>query len=225
MCVEVNMFRNQQFIEALRLDSGLKRTDVVGADFKLGNGYELDDYIEKSEEIKVDEMWPSINVIFMVNTTTQDGPDAHYWGIPKDIGPTVIYYNETFFKNAGVTVISVFEEDLEAFNNGSPDSRGKTKQEYGLTSTVKVKGYFEADGKKVFNNKIAMSWDETVALSLQVQNNSNAQYGFFTEWWFNYGWSVGGDCQYIPSSDLSIMAVLGIHINGSTPNIWSIQKN
>jgi ABC-type glycerol-3-phosphate transport system substrate-binding protein len=198
--------------EALRLGlQGSRGPDVVyvgDADFKalaeLGYLLELDDYIEKSEEIKVDEMWPSsINrYLYDVNTTTQDGPDAHYWGIPKDIGPTVIYYNETFFKNAGVTVISVFEEDLEAFNNGSPDSRGKTKQEYGLTSTVKVKGYFEADGKKVFNNKIAMSWDETVALSLQVQNNSNAQYGFFTEWWFNYGWSVGGDCiQYIPSSD------------------------
>ena len=49
-----------------------------------------------------------------------------------------------------------------------------------------------------------MSWDEVVELSNVLQNsmtNANA-YGYFTEWWFNYGWSVGGDCiEFIPSSD------------------------
>ena len=70
----------------------------------------------------------------------------------RDIGPTVIYYNETYFNEAGVTVISVAADDLEDFNNGEKDSRGKTKADYGITGEVKEKGYFELDGKKWFNN-------------------------------------------------------------------------
>lgn len=65
----------------------------------------------------------------------------------------------------------------------------------------------------VFNNRISMNWDEIEDLSMLFTGayNPNAQsrdetddnrkvtdygttYGFFTEWWFNYGWSVGGDC-------------------------------
>lgn len=198
--------------DALRLGlQGSRGPDVVyvgDADYKalaeLGFLLPLDSYLENSDEIIIEEMWPaSINrYLYDVDTTTSTGPNARYWGIPKDIGPTVVYYNETFFKNANITIISVYPEDLAAFNAGEPDSRGKTKAEYGLTSEVKQKGYFELDGKKVFNNKIAMNWEETVTASLQVQNNSTAQYGFFTEWWFNYGWSVGGDViQYIPTDN------------------------
>ncbi len=198
--------------DALKLGlQGSRGPDVVyvaDGDYKalaeLGFLLPLDKYVETSEYINPEEMWDaSLNRYkYDVNTTTQDGPDAHYWAVPKDVGPTVIYYNETFFKAAGITVISVFPEDLAAFNDGAADARGKTKTEYGITGTVKNKGYFELGGKKYFNNKIGMSWDETVAASRVVQNGSNAQHGFFTEWWFNYGWSVGGDViQYIPTND------------------------
>lgn len=61
---------------------------------------------------------------------------------------------------------------------------------------------------KVFNASIAMNWDETEDLAqlLTLAKNKNTHgrreargevattYGYFTEWWFNYGWSVGGDC-------------------------------
>src|SRR5690554_3495023 len=138
--------------DALRLGlQGTRGPDVVyvnDADYKalaeLGYLLPLDSYLEASDEINVDEMWPSsINrYLYDVDTTTSTGPNAKYWGIPKDIGPTVIYYNETFFNQAGITVISVYPEDLDAFNNGAADSRGKTKDDYGLTSQVKQKGYF-----------------------------------------------------------------------------------
>lgn len=198
--------------DALRLGlQGTRGPDVVyvgDSDFKalaeLGYLLQLDEYIENSEYINVDEMWPSsINrYLYDVTTKTSDGPNAHYWGIPKDIGPTVIYYNETFFKQAGITVISVAPEDLEAFNNGATDARGKTKADYGITGEVKHKGFFELNGKLIFNNKIAMNWEETVQASLHIQENSEAKYGFFTEWWFSYGWTVGGDViQYIPTDD------------------------
>ncbi|MDR2827866.1 MAG: extracellular solute-binding protein [Acholeplasmatales bacterium] len=178
--------------------------DTVKSLSSLGFLTSLDSYIASSTEVVPSEMWDSSlnRYLYDTATTTQDGPNAHYWGAPKDVGPTVIYYNETFFKSAGITVISVAAKDLASFNAGSPDSRGKTKAEYGIEGTVKEKGYFVLDDKKVFNNQVPMSWDETVASSVQVQNNSAAADGFFTEWWFNYGWSVGGDCiQYVPKTD------------------------
>lgn len=61
---------------------------------------------------------------------------------------------------------------------------------------------------KVFNASIAMNWDEIEDLAQLLtltknKNNHNRRttrgdvattYGYYTEWWFNYGWSVGGDC-------------------------------
>ncbi|MBQ7407725.1 MAG: extracellular solute-binding protein [Clostridia bacterium] len=199
------------------LQQSKARVDILyvgDADFKsyaeLGFLEPLDEYIEKSNEINLEEMWEtSVNRFkYDTTTTTQDGPNAHYWGIPKDIGPTVVFYNETYFENAGVKVISVAAENLEAFNNGAKDSRGKTKAEYGIDGEVKEKGYFEINGEKWFNNQVPMSWDECVELSKLVQEAARKTYkdqgiyGYFTEWWFNYGWSVGGDCiEYVPTSD------------------------
>ena len=188
---------------------------VGDSDFKsfAEQGYlePLDNYLANSKEVVIDEMWAtSVNRFkYDTTTTTQDGPDAHYWGIPKDIGPTVVYYNETYFNNAGVKVFSVAAENLAAFNGGAKDSRGKTKAEYGIVGTVKEKGYFvDGAGQKWFNNQVPMSWDECVTLSTLVQDVNRVRYdndkiyGYYTEWWFNYGWSVGGDCiEYVPSSD------------------------
>ena len=169
----------------------------------------LDEYIENSQEVVIEDMWEtSMNrYLYDVNTTTQDGPDAHYWGIPKDIGPTVIYYNETLFNQAGVKVLSVAAADLAAFNAGGEDARGNTKTELGLVGTVKEKGYFVDDeGQKWFNNQVPMSWEECVTLSTLLQDairpTKESFYGYFTEWWFNYGWSVGGDCiEYVATDD------------------------
>lgn len=175
-----------------------------------GTLYDLSSYVEKSTAYKVSDMWDSAVSRFQydVNTKSNNGPDKKYYAVPKDIGPTVVYYNETFFNNAGVKVISVAAEDLDAFNNnGAKDARGKTKSDYGINCEVKEKGYFvDNSGKKWFNNKIAMSWEETRTLAQVVQTSMRKKdskaFGFYTEWWFNYGWSVGGDCiQYIPTDD------------------------
>lgn len=175
----------------------------------------LDEYLKTSTEVNVEDMWEtSINrYLYDVNTTTQDGPDAHYYGIPKDIGPTVIFYNETHFTQAGIKVISVSADDLDAFNAGTKnDDRGQSKASLGFPDgfTVKEKGYFvDSNNQKWFNNQIPMSWEECVACAKVVQEKqrelhggSDSYYGYFTEWWFSYGWSVGGDCiEYVPRPD------------------------
>ena len=61
----------------------------------------------------------------------------------------------------------------------------------------------------VLNNRIAMNWDEVEDVSMIFSAEYNpgpssdpanpttkygTTFGYFTENWFNYGWSVGGDC-------------------------------
>ena len=149
--------------------------------------------------------------------------DATLWALPKDIGPTVIYYNVNYMEQLGITIISVPADQLDAFNAGAyVDGNGKTKSQYGITGTVKEKGYFELDGKEYFNNRVPMSWDETTALARLMQEeitpaNGASMHGFFTEWWFSYGWSVGGDCvEYVTDNDGD--GYYDFTLNDKTPN-------
>ena len=178
---------------------------------------DISDFVTKSKEYDITNMWDSAVSRFQydVETKTNDGPNKKFYAVPKDIGPTVIFYNETLFKNSGVKTISVDAADLKAFNEGAADDRGQTKASLGITDEVKEKGYFiDSKGQKWFNNQVPMSWEETVELSNVIQAKYNPDgksgiYGYFTEWWFNYGWSVGGDCiQYIPTNDSKYTGVV-----------------
>ena len=169
--------------------------------------YDITSLVENSSTYDLSKMWDNVITRYKydVNSKLSGTDSGRFYGVPKDIGPTVIYYNETEFEKAGIKIISVAKEDLDAYNNGAADDRGNTKASMGLSGvTVKEYGYFVVGGQKYFNNQIPMSWDETVEVATILQNsmsNDNA-YGYFTEWWFNYGWTVGGDCiQYIPSTD------------------------
>ncbi len=186
--------------------------------------YDLTSFIENSSVYNLDEMWSTVITRYKydVNTKLSGTESGKYYGVPKDIGPTVIYYNETEFEKAGIQIISVAAEDLDAYNNGAKDDRGHTKADMGLAGvTVKEYGYFVANGQKYFNNQVPMSWDETVEVATILQNsmsNPNA-YGYFTEWWFNYGWTVGGDCiEYIPTTDASYDGWYDFTLSDDTPN-------
>lgn len=146
---------------------------------------EDDNFLTKSGGIDIDAMWPSAVNRYRYDpvSTTSDNDDP-LWGLPKDIGPTVIYYNKTYIENAGVTIVSVPESEItEKVGTVIP----------GTTKKYSYRGFDKSE--MVFNNQIAMSWEETVELAkLIMAENQRCDYGFFTEWWFNYGWSVGGDC-------------------------------
>ena len=152
-------------------------------------------------------------------TANSDDP---LYGLPLVNDPTVLYYNRDALKAAGVICISVEAKDLADFNEGKvPDYNGKTKADYGITFNVPAKGFYRSQGNYVlakdnpdysgsswnvpnsstvliFNDRIACSWDEIEDLGMlltQAKNRSSTtKYGYYTEWWFNYGWSVGGDC-------------------------------
>lgn len=49
----------------------------------------------------------------------------------------------------------------------------------------------------MFNNRIGMNWEEQRNLlkyfTPEYNSSATTEYGFVSEYWFNYGWSVGGD--------------------------------
>lgn len=148
------------------------------------------------------------------------------YGVPFYNDVTAFYYNKTALEQAGVTVISVDPDKLDAFNNGGKDNFGKTKADYGITINVPNKGFYRSknpfvkivgvnnganwkkpssDEKMIFNERISTSWDEIEDLGMILTKTHNesspTDYGFYTEWWFSYSWSVGGDCQEDLSGD------------------------
>lgn len=175
------------------------------------------------------------------NTSGKNDP---LYGLPLDTKPSAIYYNESMFEKAGIIVISVDEADMDAWNAGEiADKRGQYKSDFAkLTGvTVPKKGYYrsrfpyvadkggtwskpESNETLVFNNRIAMNWDEMEDLAMlfspkqnpsaKSQFGNQLEYGMFTEWWFNYGWSVGGNCL----QDLSGNGDWNFSLLDSTPN-------
>lgn len=168
------------------------------------------------------------------------------YALPKTVNTAVLAYNATAMKNQGIIIVSVDEENIEAFNNGAPDNYGNTKEDYGIDWDIRargfdrwdgmtdrnyIKGSYSSDGKTftanseawtlpeygedgklaekmVFNNRIAMSWDEVedvgrIMTGLYKNRGPNyypqgakyrpsTDWGFYTRYWFAYGWNVGG---------------------------------
>lgn len=169
----------------------------------------------------------AINRLYYDKETNTSNPTDPLYALPMDSCPTALYYNVGLMEKAGIIVISVDEEDLDRWNNNEiEDKRGKKKSDYVKLNgvTVPKKGYFRSespyyfselsdgwsmpseDEVLVFNNRIAMNWDEVEDLAMYFSSTYNpgtngkskwgTTYGYFTETWFNYGWSVGGDCLY-----------------------------
>ena len=162
----------------------------------MGYCEDLTSYVANSVyDTKLDESDMFSNILnryrYNVETTTSNSDDP-LWAVPKDLAPTAIYYNKTHFQNAGITIISKTEEEMIAEGGSVKAFFKDTTGKYSLIHN----GW-------VFNNKIPMNWEECVQLSNYLQNETRvSQYGFFTEWWFNYGWSVGGNCiEYVETSD------------------------
>lgn len=116
-------------------------------------------------DVDISDIYPSVAGRYRYNAETKkSGATDDIYGLPLDSRPTALYYNETLFRQAGVLVISVDEAEDLA--------RLFNRDDCSL-----VDEYKNNDGKL-----------------LKDTTNGTVEYGFFTEWWFMYGWSVGGDC-------------------------------
>ncbi len=160
---------------------------------------DLTPYVEKSSVIDLDDIWGTLMERYIFDTETyRYSEDAPSWGLPKDIGPTVIYYNEDVFKAAGITVISADDED----GDGQVSYNGQTYEARGYDPEAKV-----------FNNRIPVEWDlsgnsdfdqlnDLLASGTTDTSKHTSEWSFYSSWWFCFGWSVGGDCvQFVETDD------------------------
>ncbi len=201
-------------------NNGPDVVSISDKEFKKFSSY-FDDMTGKIDQKTLDDFYSNTISRYHYNTsTTTSNSDDPLYGVPGYNDTTVLYYNKTALEKAGVICISVEQKDLDAFNKGSfKDANGKSKSDYGITVNVPAKGFYrsmtpfvskpdETNGSSwqlpaddeilIFNDKIALNWDEIEDIGLictQDRNPDSAtKYGYYTEWWFNYGWSVGGDC-------------------------------
>lgn len=220
---------------------------VIEDNFKkwinMGFLADMTSYLDAVTDIDISDVYATTvdRLRYNIDKNTSNANDPLY-GLPLDTKPSAIYYNETMFEKAGIIVISVDEENLDAWNRGEiADNRGKKKSDFPKLDgvTVPKKGYYRSENPYtadtgftmpsssevlVFNNRIAMNWDEVEDLSMifTPSYNPNAgkdfgtDYGYFTEWWFNYGWSVGGDCL----TDLSGNGDWNFSLLDASPNYY-----
>lgn len=196
--------------------------DVVKSWATLGYILPLDDFVEESTVIDLDDMWESGIQRYRYNVENGlSESDSPLYALPKDIAPTVLYYNVSYFEELNIHIIS---KDKEEVTQGFVD---EYNQENGTHFTVEQmqRGFYrpgidnvstwsvpKENEEMVFNNRIAMTWEESENLfkifTKSYNSNSPSTYGYFTEWWFSYGWSVGGDCiQYDENSEKWIFSL------------------
>jgi len=180
---------------------------------ELGGLASLDEYLENSSVFDLSDFWEEGQNRYLYNTETRMNGSGHYYGVMRDLSPTVLFYNKTAFERVGITCISLSEE--ECLNK------------YGVAA-----GYFEYEGKKYFNNQIAMNWEEMLELSKINTFNTASEYrnasatttyGIYYVNWFSLGWSVGANSlQFVEGSN-----ALGGHyefsLNDTRPN-YSVKE-
>mgnify|MGYP003755007121 CR=1 FL=1 len=168
------------------------------------------------------------------------------YAVPNGANPTMIFYNADAFTEIGINIISVAEEDLEAYNskNGTkymPHGYAEYAESAAPASGLKTsKNLAGQTVVKVFNNQIPLNWNELLVLSKSCTKSYNTasvtEYGFLNEWWFSHGWSVGGDCmmwdeakqQYIFSlgnTTPGYLAVKDVTVNGTSYKAGDVLTN
>ncbi len=154
----------------------------------------LDDYAANSTEIDLDKMWEDGVNRYRYDVDSRKGGEGELYGIMRDYSPSVLFYNLDAMEAVGIECISETEEE--------------SLSQYGTKSA-----YFEKDGTYYFNNQIATTWEEFLALSQKLTSNAAAPvrndmsitpYGIYVINWFCFGWSVGGDClEWVENSSLA----------------------
>ncbi len=201
------------------LDSGLRANyqyDVVELDddqFKTlalqGKNYfvTLDQFMtdEAKARLSWDDIPESLTNRYRMNTTpdAEDrkylaGEGADLLALPNGSTPHVLFYNKSILEKCGINIISVPESELEAYNaaNGTKlAAHGYAEyKEAPFADAKSSRNELNQFVYKVFNDAIAMNWEELRILSRSFQTQYDYKNGYMSEWWFNYGFSIGGDC-------------------------------
>lgn len=184
------------------------RDDEYKALAMQGNNFfvSLDDYMtdEVKTAMQYDDIPSSLFNRFRMNTSTSEGgkflagEGASLLALPNGSNPQVLFYNKSILEKAGVNLISVPESELDAYNAANGTTLAPHGYaEYKEAPFATAKSSRNEAGEyvyKVFNDCIAMNWDEQRLIARAFQQQNGYEYGFMSEWWFYMGFSVGGDC-------------------------------
>lgn len=222
--VELKEDGSQQVLALNQLDKiDTTEFDVSDISEALMAAYKME-YVKK--QVKKDN--GKVETVTYYNVS---GENADLYGLPSGTSPSVIFYNTTLMARSGIAVISMTEEEIAEYNAAHGTNyvaRGyhvyseKPDQSLTISSTTynEVNLYGERQenvtGYRVFNNKIAMNWEELYALAAVLTpsyNSSNPgkanEKGFTSEHWFWLGWSIGGDCLSYDEADGKLKFTLG----------------
>lgn len=196
---------NQNSLQKLAIESNAKYAP---------DGYfvDLTPYAEKDEDFKNSTIPDSVLNWWRVTRDPEakqgSGQKKHIVGagqkligVPYGTNAEFNWYNTAIFKAQGINIVSVPEEEMDDYNTKNSASlkpHGYAEyKEAPVSGMTKSKNLAGQEVYKVFNDCIGMNWEEqrNVLKYFTPEYNPKAttNYGFVSEKWFNYGWSVGGD--------------------------------
>ena len=138
----------------------------------------LSEEFEADKTLEKDEIWPTLVQRFRYDTEKNiSEEDSELYAVPIGNNPSVIYYNQTAFEQMNIRVISKdYSDDL-------PEEEKHGFYRSGEQGTVPSK-----DETLVFNNRIPMTWEELVDLSMYLNRSYNAEsptdWGYYCHWWY-----------------------------------------
>ncbi len=211
---------------------------ISDSDFKqyssLGYLLDLDDYLtptakEAMEWDNIPDMYKyrfcySLEENAELGGKKEAGKGTDVRGLPNGSNPLMLFYNKKLLKNENINVISIAETEL-AGTNYKPHGYAEYKvaPADGLVASTNNAGQTVY---KVFNDKIPMNWEEFRYLMQCLKKTGKYQYSYMSEYWFEYGWSVGGDCigwdatknEYVLTlgdKDANYLATKDVTVNGT----------
>lgn len=209
----VTISDNKDSLQKLAIESNAKYAP---------NGYfvDLTPYAEADEDFKNNTIPDSVLDWWRVTRNPEakqgSGQKKHIIGagqkligVPYGTNAEFNWYNRAIFKAQGINLVSVPEEDMDEYNsknNAKLKPHGYAEyKEAPVSGMVKSRNLAGQEVYKVFNDCIGMNWEEqrNILKYFTPEYNSKAttNYGFVSEKWFNYGWSVGGDVMGFNGTD------------------------
>ena len=198
----------------------LDTTENNGVDLTNVGGTDLTAKYDKISLERFSSGTKNVNGVIKYSPLAEN---ANLYGITSYINASVLIYNEDLFEAMGIQIISMDEDEAIAAGygpfgyhvydtnlNGKITVDSSKYVEINQIAAVNNKvSTAEVEGYRVFNNKIPMSWEEYIALASvftkvynDKQQHANMKHGITAEYWFNLGWSVGGDAMYSKNDTL-----------------------
>ncbi len=125
--------------------------------------------------------------------------EGNLYGVPIGSSAHLTAYNRELFEEQKINIISVEESALDGtgtYAKVQPHGYAEYK-ESPFEGAVRSKTLDGRDVYKVFNNRIGMNWEEQrnffKYFTKEYNASSASDWAFVSEFWFSYGWSVGGD--------------------------------